>query len=151
MTEIIIPHRPDGVHRERALAYVLARYAEHHPDWRVTLAECPPGPWSKGAAVMPAVESSRADVVVMADADVWCDGIGDAVEAVQRGSRWALPHLNVYRLSQEGTDAVLAGEPWGGQPLDQRPYAGIIGGGIVVAPREVMLSTPLDARFVGWG
>lgn len=34
---------------------------------------------------------------------------------------------------------------------EQPPYEGLAGGGIVVAPKEVIRSTPLDARFSGWG
>jgi hypothetical protein len=87
----------------------------------------------------------------MADADVWTSGLKDAVDAVDAGAAWAVPHMNVHRLSLEGTNAVLGGARWRSQPLEQRPYPGVIGGGYVVARRETLLDCPLDPRFVGWG
>jgi hypothetical protein len=84
------------------------------------------------------VERSSADVIVLADADVWTDGIPAAVKAVEDGAAWAVPHQLVRRLDENGGEA-------------ERPYVGIEGGGVVVAPREVILSCPLDVRFVGWG
>lgn len=111
-----------------------------------------PEPWCKAAAVNPAVDAADAEIVVVADADVWCEGIERAVYAIAAGQAdWGMPHTRVHRLDANGTAAVLAGEPWQGQPLDQRPYQGVWGGGVVVGVREVMLSVPLDAAFVGWG
>lgn len=150
-TEIIIPWRSDCPHRARALRWVQARYAHEHPDWQVTVATAPDGPWSKGSAVNPAVERSTADVVIVADADVWTDGLPAAVAAVEAGAPWCIPHHTVHRLDEHATAAVLDGQPWQDQPLDERAYRGIQGGGFVIATREVILSTPLDARFVGWG
>lgn len=101
---------------------------------------------------MPAIAACDAGaVVVVADADVWCDGISAAVAAVEAGAPWAIPHDLVHRLSETGTAAVLAGAHWRGQPVCQQPYPGVMGGGIVVARRETLLEAPLDPRFVGWG
>ena len=101
---------------------------------------------------MPAVEASDADIVVVADADVWCDGTERAVYAIATGqANWGMPHKRVHRLDQAGTSAVYAGQPWKGQPLDQRPYDGVWGGGIVVGRRETLLDAPLDGRFKSWG
>lgn len=100
---------------------------------------------------MPAIESSDAEVIVVADADVLCDGLPAAVSAVQGGAPWARPHNSVHRLSETGTDALLAEDSWQEHPLEQRPYAGLDGGGIVVARKEVIQAIPLDPRFVGWG
>jgi hypothetical protein len=108
-------------------------------------------PWCKAAAVSPAVKTCAADVVVMADSDVWTDGLTEAVRAVEDGAPWSMPHTKVLRLDEAGTDAVLAGGDWADQPLTQRPYKGIEGGGVVVASREVIHSIPLDSRFTGWG
>lgn len=134
-------------HRERALEFISARY-----PWPLTLA---PGvePWVKAKAVRPAIERSCADVVVVADADCWTEGIESAVRAVTCGAAsWALPHApDIRRLSPEGTAAALAGEPIEAQPLEVRPYPGVVGGGIVVALREVLLEVPMDPRFVGFG
>ena len=71
--------------------------------------------------------------------------------AVEDGAPWAIPHQNVHRLTREATEAVLGGAQPDRQPLEQRAYRGIEGGGILVARREVMLSTPMDPAFTGWG
>jgi hypothetical protein len=148
---VVVPWRGGCAHRQRAWEWVQARYVEQHPDWGVI--EAPgPEPWSKGAAVNPVVEATYAEIVVVADADVWCDGLERAVYAIACGeANWGMPHRQVHRLSQAGTAAVYAGEAWEGQPVDQRPYVGVWGGGIVVARRETLLETPIDHRFVGWG
>lgn len=120
---------------------MLALYAQHHPEWPVHLGECPDGPWCKALALRAALSQVSVDAdstLIVADADVWCDGLAQAVEAVENGAPWAIPHLNVVRLKEDGTE-------------EERPYPGLEGGGIVVLAREVILSCPPDPRFVGWG
>lgn len=143
--EVVIPYAGSCPHRAQALEWVRGRW-----PWPVTIAPGPE-PWCKADAVMPAVERSRADVVVVADADVWCDEIERAVRIVQAGTSWAIPHWTVHRLTEQATREVLAGAEWTDQPLEERAYRGVPGGGIVVARRDVLLDVPLDARFVGWG
>lgn len=142
--EVVIPYAGDCPWRARALEWAAGRW-----PWPVTVARGP-SPWSKGAAVNPAVWSSSADVVLVADADVVCDA-REAVAAVEAGAAWAIPHRGVHRLTREGTEAVYAGEPGDAQALDERPYLGVEGGGVVIARRETLIEIPLDPRFVGWG
>ncbi len=151
MVAIVVPFRGGCAYRERAWEYIQHLYAEHHPDWQVIEASAPEGPWNKGAALNLALTDCDAEIIVQADADVWTDGLAAAVEAVADGAAWAVPHLNVHRLTEEATAAILAGAPWQDQPLDQRPYKGIEGGGIVVAPRGVIHSIPVNSAFTGWG
>lgn len=127
-------------------------------DLDVRVCSHPNGPWSKGAAIAPHVADSR-DVVVIADADCWCDGVNAAVEAVAAGhADWAAPHTKVHRLTEKSTDYLLAGcqvptslaiEPCGVN--GDEPYNGFVGGGIVVVRRDVLLEVPFDPRFLGWG
>lgn len=145
MVEVILPYGGSCPHRQAALDWVRGRY-----QWPVTIATAPPGPWCKAAAVMPAVERSTADVLVVADADVFSDGVGEAIHAVSGGAAWAIPHLNVCRLTPDATTALLAGEE-SAASYDEKPYRGIEGGGIIVARRETLLEIPLDPRFIGWG
>lgn len=150
---VVVPFRGGCPYRERAWEWVQARYVEHHPDWEVIEAPAPEGPWSKGAAVNPVVRECDAEIVIQGDADVWCDGLERAVYAVICGqAEWAVPHRLVHRLGEGATSAVLAGANWWEQTdLAQRPYPGILGGGFVVAPKEVIRSIPIDVRFSGWG
>lgn len=141
----VVPWKPGCEHRERAWAFLKPRYG-------CPVTEALGGePWVKAEAVNPAVEASSADIVVVADADVWVDELDEAVERVRAGAPWATPHGRVFRLSERGTANYMAGEPWDQQELDQRPYKGLAGGGVIVAHREVLSSVPMDPRFVGWG
>lgn len=130
---------------------MLDRYAEHHPTWTVTLAEAPPGPWVKAKAVTPAVEATDADVVVVADADAFTEGLAEAVQRVEAGHGWAIPHRRVMRLNEASTAAVLSGAAPHRQRLAEPGYVGMAGGGIVVLKRSTYLTVPLDPRFQGWG
>lgn len=75
---------------------------------------------------------------------------------------WHLHHPQMYR--RQGNRASVESEQLAGRYLDangdpvamrdlcdQRAYAGVAGGGIVAAGREVIQSIPPDPRFVGWG
>lgn len=99
---------------------------------------------------MPVIDQCGADVVVLADADVFSAGVEAAVEAVTLGAAWAVPHDRVLRLDQASTEQLLlSGEP--GTSYVERPYPPMIGGGLLVARRDVLLEVPLDRRFIGWG
>lgn len=152
---VVIPWRPGCPHRERALAWMLRRYDLHHP-WDVSLGLSPEGPFSRSAAILDGVSRTDAEVLVVADGDVWCDEIPTAIDAVAEHG-WAIPHRLVHRLSEESTTAVLAGADWRGLPLsadnrqDARPYVGHETGTLVVLRRDVLELAPPDPRFVGWG
>lgn len=153
---MVIPWRSGCPHREVALAWVAARYAEVHPTWQIVIGVSEGAEWRKADAVAAGLELADGDLAVVTDADVWTDPAA-AVAAVELGSPWAAPHRLVHRLSIESTAQVLAGERWEGLPLDgthrqdSRPYLGVLGGGVVVAERSTLLEVPLDRRFTGWG
>ena len=143
MPEVVIPFAGDCPHRRKALEWVRERHI-----WPVTVA-FGGAPWIKAGALRPAIEASSADVLVIADADCWTDGLPEAVRAVELGAPWAKPHSLVHRLTQASTEALYRGEPWA--ELAERPYHGVAGGGFIVARRETLLEIPMDPRFVGWG
>lgn len=143
--EVVVPWLPGCPYRERAWNWLRPRYG-----WPVRVGTGS-SPWVKADAVTPAVEAcAEGAIVVIADADVWSDGVTEAVDAVEHGARWAIPHNKVHRLTADGTDAVLAGADWRSRPLDQPPYTGVAGGGYVIARRETLLEVPMP-RIVGWG
>lgn len=140
---VAVPWQPGCPHREAAWAFVK-------PLWPWPVIEgTNSGPWCKANAVMDALDRTDADIVVVADADVWADTTL-AVEAVAAGAGWAMPHRFVHRLTATATEQVLAGGELGGD-VEQKPYRGMAGGGIVVLRRCTALDVPLDPRFVGWG
>lgn len=144
--EVLVPWLAGCPHRERALDWVKGKYEAL--GWPVTVA---PGgsPWVKAEAVNPAVQASSADIVVIADADVWTDGLPESVRAVELGAPWGKPHSLVHRLTAASTQALYEGRPW--HELDQPPYHGVAGGGFIIARRETLLDIPMDPRFIGWG
>lgn len=150
---VIVPWQAGCDQRERIWGWLRARWSQ--VGWPLTIAERHSegnADWVKAEAVMPAVSAAAEDILVVADADVWCDGIADAVIRVNSGAPWAVPHHLVRRLTPAATDAVLAGAPLGPDVgLGERAYKGLPGGGIVVLRRDVALDVPLDPRFVGWG
>lgn len=154
--EVIIPWSGSEPHRMENLNYVRRRFNSLNLDVYIgVMSEAEP--WCKARAVAYAVETSQADVIVVHDADVVCDGLDAAIDAVTEGkAAWAVPHGNVIRLNEYTTEEVLSGAklPTG----DPRPgtfeppiYWGHAGGGIVVVRHDVYLDCPLDPRFVGWG
>lgn len=160
---VVIPYGVTGCpYRSAALAWVMGWWRDRHPDWQVVVSTPHAGgdPWCKAAAVADAMRDAVGRVVVVADADVVCDGVGPAVEQVLTGRHpWAVPHHGVFRLTRAATDAVHAGAalPDVRQPrslirhLVGESHRGVVGGGLVVIPREVWPRVPLDARFRGWG
>jgi len=143
MPEVIVPFAGSCPHRVKALDWVRSRH-----KWPVVIAQggCP---WVKADAIRPVIEASSADVLVIADADCWTDGLEEAVTAVELGAPWAKPHRNVLRLTEKSTRLFMAGEEW--SELDQPVYRGVAGGGFVAARKETLLDVPMDPRFVGWG
>ena len=149
---VIVPWRADGAERDAAWAWIRSRWETRFPGWQIVTGTPPEGEWCKAAAVAAALPDADGDVLVLADADVWCEGVLQAVTAIAEGARWAIPHGNVHRLNQEATTALLDGAPLDGTTmLAQRPYSGFAGGGMTVLPRATYERVPLDARFAGWG
>lgn len=156
---VVVPYRPDGAHRDAAWSLLQQWWATTHPDWQVVTGLCPPGPWCKAAAVAAALPNVTGDVMVLADADVWTTGVDYAVQAVEAGAPWCVPHQRVQRLTAAATAAVLAGGPLpkigpghrGPHPQLEESYVGMVGGGMVVLPCASYSQVPLDPRFLGYG
>lgn len=148
---LVVPWRPDGPERARALDYVLGRYRREHPDWQIRLGTGPPGAWCKSLAVHDAAASTTAEILVLTDADVHTTGTGAAVDEVRAGAGWAIPHTLVHRLTQAATARLIGIRPGGAHELAEPAYPGMPGGGQLVLPRAVYLDIPIDPRFTGWG
>lgn len=141
---VVVPFASDDPQRRRVWEVVRLMW-----PWPIVEGACD-GPWSKAKAVADALTRTDADVLVIADADVWCAEVENAVDAVEFGAPWAVPHHFVRRLDQATTEAVLSYQSVT-QRLTQPRYVGVEGGGITVIRRDVYEDCPLDPRFVGWG
>lgn len=154
---VAVPWAGDCPHRTAALHWVARQWGD--AGHRVTLGIPNGDTWVKADAVRNAIGDSTAPILVVADADVWTDGVPEAIDRVRAGAAWAVPHLKVHRFTQAATAEILDGrspdpalpiEPFneGGAPI---AYGGVMGGGIVVLRRDVYDACPLDPRFEGWG
>lgn len=152
---VAVPFRPGCPWRERAFAWVREKYAAMHPSWELVVGESPDGPFSRAAAILDAARKSSGDVIVVADADVWCDPADSVPDAVESG--WSIPHMLIHRLSEQASIEYMGGYPLAGLQLDQsnkqdrRPYRGHETGTLVAVRRDVLFDVPPDRRFVGWG
>jgi hypothetical protein len=156
MPLLIIPWKEtDCLWRLAALGYVKG--LRHEEQFSVKLATSEPAPnWVKAQPVWGALAGVIPDslVVLIHDADVWCPPaeLDQAIAAVVSGkAQWSLPHRRVMRLDQGSTRRLCNGGTFEDNHLEQDPYDGIPGGGIVVARAGTLRETPLDPRFVGWG
>ena len=146
---VIVPLHLECPYRERAWSFVQARFAVQHPRWRIVTASDDGQPFSKSSAVMRAVRDIDSDVIIVHDADVWCDQLQDCIDQLPT-SRWAVPHYEVLRLSEYATHETY-NHPEDAQVDLVERHRGVLGGGIVVMQRDVIDQVPLDPRFRGWG
>jgi hypothetical protein len=155
--DVLIPWwTRSGPERDRPRDWVLEKWRGAPEHYQVKFAVSDAEHWCKAEAVGSTLARCDGDVVIVADADVWCPGIHRAVQRVAEGRvSWAIPHRLVHRLDRASTYRLihstllrftLEPEPYGGQP-----YEGIRGGGIVVLDRRLALDVPMDSRIVGWG
>jgi hypothetical protein len=158
---VVIPWAGDDPARLAARAWTMRQYAVHHRGWRIATSPAAPveEPWSKAVAVRRILDAVNPEgVLVIADADVFCQGIDVAVGAIRlQGEycRWGMPHSLVCRFNEPTTRKILAGaEPWTQMMdgnLDQGLYKGCEGGGITVLTRQLYEAVPMDERFTGFG
>ena len=102
----LIPWSGEDPDRQRALSYVTDRWTEI--SVRVSLGEID-GEWCKAKAIERAWEIAQPrddDVVIVADADVWCLDPLTAVAHLNR-HRWAIPHRHVVRIDAPTTHKVI--------------------------------------------
>ncbi len=149
---VVMPWTDDGCeHRARARRWVTRRWTAI--GWPIVHGRSRGAEYSRSRAIIDGAHRTDAEVLVIADADVWCDRIAGAVDelAADPDRGWAVPHRDVHRLTEDATAAVLAGaDPHESMPLTTGAYLGHPFGGLVVVTRPVLELVP-DPRFVGWG
>lgn len=156
---VIVPLDANLPEDRRTLwSFVKNHYSTHHPDWPVVEGVTSEALWCKGDAIAKALAQTTADILVIADADciVPPEALAWAVDAVEKGAPWAVPHHLVHRLSEAVTRNYLSGVPLS-LPLNPKeysrpPYAGYPGGGILVVRRRIYEAVGgIPLGFKGWG
>lgn len=147
---VLVPYRVGGgVERERNWAFVRTLYERKHPAWEVVTAPGPDGEFSRAGAICEAALRASGEVFVVADSDVWSEGLKPAVDAVAKGAHWATPATRVVRMGPLAAENATQGTPFsdeGGVTESKVPC-----GGAVVLSRKAFCRVPPDTRFVGWG
>lgn len=160
----VFPWLPGDVNRDASAGWVADGWARHHPMiptvWSDAILEAKPGSdWCKAEHIACLVAATTEPVLIVSDIDVWVppSAVRAAVNAVANGALWAVPHLDVHRLTLPATLRVTAmAAPDGPVTIlegeyEQPPYPGHACGGMVVIRRDVIESVPPDRRYVGWG
>lgn len=158
---VVIPWAGNDPDRLAARTWTMRQYLATHRDWRIVTSPAEPleGPWSKGRAVRKLIDAvDPQGILVIADSDVFCQGIEISVGSIKlqgRYCQWSRPHNLVCRFNRAATARILAGAPaWeqlGDGNLEQGLYGGFDGGGITVLSRALYEKVPLDERFEGFG
>ena len=161
---VIIPWRGGCQYREGALRRVVEWWESTYPMLDIGVSHYPMerGPWCKGMAIWGCGQVADDEIIIIADADVVCDQVHEAVAAldIRRDAPfWGMPHRDVYRLNEQAT-ALYVQNQWKPdatlprrdiQPYLQRSYAGYPGGGLVVIRGWALNHIPIDPRFTGYG
>ena len=151
---VIVPWQPGCPHREASWRYIKEWFRINAPSsWQIIEAQHDSQPFNKAQAIREGFAKSFGKIVVVHDSDLFSPGLFEAVNLVSKRHAWAIPHTLVYRLTPEATKHVLDGKPWEQhyETTHEKPYKGVIGGGVVVLKRDLFEKCPPDNRFVGWG
>lgn len=152
---VIIPISLNDKPREQAFQWVKKFYETMLPEVELCIGVCNEKPFSKAKAINQAVEKSKGDILVIADADLFYDPLllKNSIKQLEKHA-WVIPFRRVLNISQKSTQELLETEPQWPIPINvetrQRPYAAM--GGINIVPRRHFEAVGgFDERFVGWG
>jgi hypothetical protein len=156
--DVLVPYSPDKGPRDAAWEWVRRWYEKNHPNWGLIVGSGKGSTWRKGAAVNDALRRTNAEVVIIADADVFIDpdALTQAVDLVTRRFGWVVPHTTVRRFDEETTQRILVTD-YRSLRLDEAgyaraPYQGMAGGGLVVVQRAHLEAIGgMPEQFEGWG
>lgn len=151
---VIVPWKPGCPHREASWHHIQQWFKDNAPtSWQIIEAQHNSEPFNKAQAIRDGFAKSFGRIIIVHDSDLFSPGLFEAVRMVEQKYQWAIPHSFVHRLTEQATRKVLDGKDWRKQMADthEKPYKGVVGGGIVVLRRELFEKCPPDNRFIGWG
>lgn len=154
---VIIPISLNDQPREQAFKWVKKFYEIMLPEVELCVGVCNEKPFSKGKAINKAVEKSKGNILVIADADIFYDPalLEESIKQLETHT-WVIPYQKVLNISQTSTQNLLEIEPQWPIPINlethTRPYGAQIKGGVNIVPRQHFETVGgFDERFVGWG
>ncbi len=140
---LLVPFRPGIPPRDRAWNFLRKRYAARFPTWEIVTDPGPDGEFSRAGAIAAAAARASGGIFVVADADVWCEGVSGAVARVAAGAPWADPaHPKaVVRMTAVATDALLRTGRFSEEGVVRRASRTACEG-LVVLTREALVRCP---------
>lgn len=156
--DVVIPWRTDDGHRQKIFDWIKCRWESHYPDFGVIEGDAGGANFSRSKTRNVLVEQSRADIVILADADTAPVGAGliESYIDVIENDCWhvAYPEGHYYNLTREFTQTVLQNPPEAVllAQRDQIEHQLTSWAGMLVMRRETFLRYGgYDERFIGWG
>lgn len=163
MLSVLVPYRPDNGYRDRAWAWLDARYQKTLPEFEMIVSSdqggLSPGQFNHPLAINRAAEHATGDVFLIADADTAFDPewVTEAVRLVASGEApWVLPQQYV-KITRMYTEWLLDSDPacpiamTDSIPAEWIGY-GVSWAGLVVVPRAGFETVGgYDERYAWWG
>lgn len=151
---VLVPRRAGEEHRDRAWAWVQARWAREHPAWPVIEGHHDLGPFNRSAAINTAAAAAGSwDVAVIADSDSFVDParLVEAVNTADVTGKLTVGFELRAHVRQDMTEKILAGftGPW--EPGVADWLAQHCSGMITVPRRLWELVGGFDERFAAPG
>ena len=151
---VIIPISLNDKPREQAFQWIKKFYETMLPEVELCIGVSNEKPFSKAKVINKAVEKSKGDILVIADADIFFSPslLEESIKHLETHA-WVIPFKYVLNLSKKSTHDLLETKPQWPIPIEietrQRPYAAMEGG---IFPRKHFETVGgFDERFVGWG
>ncbi len=152
---IIVPRKADGGPRDASWAWLRQRWEDNFPEAEIIEGET--DPFSRSSSINLAAARTKADVLVIADSDSWCDpaAIRTAIESVDD---YVIPWRLGYKLTRGFTEEMLSRHPLKERltrdkirrHLEEPEHHHL--SGVVVVSRDAFEAVGgFDARFTGWG
>lgn len=158
---VLVPWReePGNPARQDAWRWIQARW-ESLTDYELIIGGDAGVPFSKTSAINDAYSRASGDVLILADADTWCQrSLSQACEVARDFDRLVIPWAASYRLSAALSSRVTAlpadaPDPWPAEAretLDYNPPPATAAMMTIISRRAFEEVGGMDPRFRGWG
>ena len=154
--DVIIPWRDTGCeYRKKSLEFIFNLYSK---NFSVTLSDSPGKEFNRAAARNSGVFASKADIVVVTDADLFVpvSQISRAISEASKQSAQIRPFSEFGHMGEMATRYFMDSGPYTEITKDQFETLSVlwpgIHGGTFVMRRDLWLKVGgMDENFVGWG
>ena len=152
---MLVPHRPDGGHRDALWAWTEAKWARDHPEIPYFTSTGPlTGLFNRSAAINSAAEAAGDwDVAVIGDSDSFTEGnqVDQAIALASETQQMVIAHDHWRRLRRAGTKRIMEGYLGCWEPFVEFDLHNTVSS-MITMPRALWEAVRgFDPGFVGWG